>query len=64
MPTKRPIFLYSLLGALFAITLIYQIRYLPDLFHRETLHFPFFFVDSGSDKISLRYSRGRELWNP
>ena len=27
MPTKRPIFLYSLLAVLFAITLLYQVRY-------------------------------------
>ena len=53
MPTKRPIFLYSLLTALFAITLLYQIRYLPDLVRRETVHFPFFFVDPGSDQIAF-----------
>ena len=53
MPTKRPTLLYSLLAALFVISLLYQIRYLPDLFHRETLHFPFFFVDAGSDTISF-----------
>jgi phosphoserine phosphatase RsbU/P len=53
VPIKRPIFLYSLLSTLFAITLVYQIRYLPDLVHRELLHFPFFFVDSGSDRISF-----------
>ena len=53
MPTKRPTLLYSLLAGLFVISLLYQIRYLPDLFHRETLHFPFFFVDAGSDTISF-----------
>jgi phosphoserine phosphatase RsbU/P len=53
VPTKRPILLYSLLATLFAITLLYQVRYLPDLVHRETLHFPFFFVDSGSDRINF-----------
>jgi phosphoserine phosphatase RsbU/P len=52
VPAKRPILLYSLLAALFAITLLYQMAYIPDLIHRETLHFPFFFVDSGSDAIN------------
>jgi sigma-B regulation protein RsbU (phosphoserine phosphatase) len=51
--TKRPILLYSLLAGLFAISLLYQVRYLPDLFRRETLHFAFFFVDSGSDTINF-----------
>jgi phosphoserine phosphatase RsbU/P len=53
VPAKRPIFLYSLLATLFAITLVYQIRYLPDLLHRETLQFPVFFVDPGSDRINF-----------
>ena len=53
MPTKRPILLYSLLASLFAISLLYQVRYLPDLFHRETVHFPFFFVDPGSNTINF-----------
>jgi phosphoserine phosphatase RsbU/P len=53
VPTKRPTLLYSLLAGLFAISLLYQVRYLPDLFRRETLSFPFFFVDSGSDTINF-----------
>ena len=54
MPTKRPILLYSLLAASFChYSLLYQVRYLPDLFHRETVHFPFFFVDPGSDTINF-----------
>ena len=53
MPIKRPILLYSLLATLFAISLLYQVRYLPDLFRRETVHFPFFFVDPGSDTINF-----------
>jgi phosphoserine phosphatase RsbU/P len=53
VPAKRPILLYSLLGTLFAITLLYQARYLPDLIHRETLHFPFFFVETGGDQITF-----------
>ncbi len=53
MPVKRPIFLYSLLAGLFAITLLYQARYLPDFVHGEARSFPFFFVDSGSNRISL-----------
>jgi phosphoserine phosphatase RsbU/P len=53
VPAKRPILLYSLLVGLFLISLLYQIRYLPDLFHRETLHFPFFFVDAGSDTVNF-----------
>ncbi len=52
VPTKRPIFLYSLLAALFAITVLYQVGYAPDFIHRETMDFPFFFVTAGSDKIA------------
>jgi sigma-B regulation protein RsbU (phosphoserine phosphatase) len=53
VPTKRPIFLYALLTALFAITLLYQTRYLPGFVHEEERKFPFFFVESGSNRISL-----------
>jgi phosphoserine phosphatase RsbU/P len=53
VPTKRPILLYNLLAALFAISLLYQVRYLHDLFRHETVQFPFFFVDSGSDTINF-----------
>jgi phosphoserine phosphatase RsbU/P len=53
VPIKRPIFLYSVLACLFAITVLYQIRYIPDLIHRETLHSPFFFVDAGSNTINF-----------
>ena len=53
MPIKRPIFLYSLLAILFLITLVYQVRYLPDFARRETKHFPFFFVESGSNRIDF-----------
>jgi phosphoserine phosphatase RsbU/P len=53
VPTKRPIFLYSLLAALFAITLVYQCVYTPDLLRRLTVHFPFFFVESGSNRIAF-----------
>ena len=44
MPTKRPVFLYSVLAFIFAITLVYQARYLPDIIHRESTDAPFFFV--------------------
>ncbi len=53
MPTKRPTLLYSLLAGLFAISLLYQVPYLHDLFRRETLQFPFFFVDPGSNTINF-----------
>jgi phosphoserine phosphatase RsbU/P len=53
MPTKRPIFLYSVLAILFAVNLLYRVFYLPDFIHREVLNFPFFFVESGSDGIDL-----------
>jgi hypothetical protein len=53
VPTKRPMFLYSVLACLFAITLVYQIRYIPDLIRRETIHFPFFFVEEGGNTISF-----------
>ena len=53
MPTRRPVFLYSLLAGLFAITLLYQVRYLPDIVRDQRIRSPFFFVDSGSNKIAL-----------
>jgi phosphoserine phosphatase RsbU/P len=53
VPIKRPVFLYSLLAGLFAITLIYQIRFLPDFARREATQFPFFFVTSGTDEIAF-----------
>jgi phosphoserine phosphatase RsbU/P len=53
VPIKRPTFLYSLLAFLFAITLLYQIRYVPDLIHREQIHIPFFSVDVGSNSLTL-----------
>ena len=33
VPTKRPIILYSLLAVLFAVTLLYQVFYLPGFIH-------------------------------
>jgi phosphoserine phosphatase RsbU/P len=53
VPIKRPIFLYGLLATLFAITLVYQWAYIPDLLHRETRQFPFFFVEAGSNRITI-----------
>jgi sigma-B regulation protein RsbU (phosphoserine phosphatase) len=53
MPTKRPIFLYSVLAILFAVNLLYRVVYLPDFIHREVIDFPFFFVESGSNGIDL-----------
>ena len=53
MPTKRPIFLYSVLAILFAVNLLYRAFYLPDFIHLEGLNFPFFFVESGSNGIDL-----------
>ena len=53
MPTKRPVFLYSLLAVLFAVTLLYQVFYLPGFIHLEGLNFPFFFVESGSNEIDF-----------
>ena len=53
MPTKRPTLLYGLLAALFAIVLLYHIRYFPDLFRREALHYSFFFVTPGTDTIDF-----------
>jgi phosphoserine phosphatase RsbU/P len=52
VPTKRPIFLYSLLATLFAVTLLYQVFYFPDFVRREAKHFPFFFVEAGSNRIA------------
>ncbi len=59
MPTKRPVFLYSLLVALFAITLLYQVRYLPDIVRSERIQSPFFFVASGSNRIALTTPEAR-----
>jgi sigma-B regulation protein RsbU (phosphoserine phosphatase) len=60
VPTRRPFFLYSLLVALFAITLLYQVRYLPDVVRNDRIQSPFFFVDSGSNKITLATPETRE----
>lgn len=51
MPTQRPVFLYSLLAFIFAFTLLYQSRYLPDFVRRESMQVPSFFVEAGSDKV-------------
>jgi phosphoserine phosphatase RsbU/P len=53
VPTKRPVFLYSLLATLFVITLLYQAGYLPDFFRGEGKHCPFFFAESGSNRIAF-----------
>jgi phosphoserine phosphatase RsbU/P len=53
VPTKRPVFLYSLLATLFVITLLYQAGYLPSFFRDELKHLPFFFAESGSNKIAF-----------
>ena len=53
MPTKRPIFLYSLLATLFAVTLLYQVFYFPDFVRREAKHVPSFFVEPGSNRIAF-----------
>jgi sigma-B regulation protein RsbU (phosphoserine phosphatase) len=41
------------LAAIFAITLLYQVRYLPDVVRNGRIESPFFFVDSGSNRIAL-----------
>jgi phosphoserine phosphatase RsbU/P len=51
VPSKRPVLLYSLLATLFAVTLIYQVRFLPDFVGRKSIHFPSFFVDDGTNRI-------------
>jgi phosphoserine phosphatase RsbU/P len=53
VPTKRPVFLYSLLATLFVITLLYQAGYLPSFFRDEVTHCPFFFAESGSNRITF-----------
>jgi sigma-B regulation protein RsbU (phosphoserine phosphatase) len=53
MPTKRPVFLYTLLAILFAVNLLYRGFYLPGFVHLEKLSFPFFFAESGSNRIDL-----------
>jgi sigma-B regulation protein RsbU (phosphoserine phosphatase) len=52
VPIKRPIFLYSVLAILFAIALLYQIRYLPDFVRREARQIPFFFVEPGTNRVT------------
>ncbi len=52
MPTKRPVFLYSLLAVLFAVNLLYRGFYLPGFIHLEKVSFPFFFVESGSNGLT------------
>ena len=64
VPTKRPIFLYSLLATLFVITLLYQAFYLPDFVRGEVKHCPFFFAESGSNRITFASRRVRSLRYP
>jgi sigma-B regulation protein RsbU (phosphoserine phosphatase) len=56
VPTRRPVFLYSLLTALFVVALLYQVRYLPDIIRNQRIDSPFFFVDAGSNRIALTNS--------
>jgi phosphoserine phosphatase RsbU/P len=53
LSTKRPIFLYILLAGLFAITLVYQGRYIPDFLSRERVNVPFFQVRPGTDRVFM-----------
>jgi hypothetical protein len=53
LSTKRPIFLYILLAALFAITLVYQGRYVPDFLSRERANVPFFAVRPGTNQVYM-----------
>ena len=61
VPTKRPIFLYTVLAVLFAVNLLYRGFYVPDFIHREAFDLPFFFAQSGTDKISLVTPRAASL---
>jgi phosphoserine phosphatase RsbU/P len=53
VPTKRPVFLYSLLAILFGVTLLYQVGYLPDFVRGEGMHCPSFFAEPGSNRITF-----------
>lgn len=53
MPQKRPIFRYAVLGFLFAITLVYEIRFTKDIYRDEKIDIPFFYPAEGSNVIQL-----------
>jgi sigma-B regulation protein RsbU (phosphoserine phosphatase) len=53
VPTKRPVFLYCLLAIVLVVTVVYQIRYLPEFVQRNETEAPSFFVAFGSNH--LRY---------
>ena len=61
MPARRPILLYCLLAIVFAITLAFQVGYLPQFVHRDATNVPFFFTEAGSNRVQLTSSDAVQL---
>jgi phosphoserine phosphatase RsbU/P len=53
VPSKRPIFRYSVLAVLFVITVAYEIPYLYDIVRDESRHVPFFSMAIDSNRIEF-----------
>jgi hypothetical protein len=61
VPVKRLIFRYSVLALLFAITLIYEVRYVHDVLRDEQVDVPLFLVDIASNRISFTVPEAKHL---
>ena len=53
MPSKRPLFRYSVLALLLAITVAYEVRYLSDIVRGEKIDVPVFAADDGTNRIGV-----------
>lgn len=53
VPVKRPILRYSVLAFLFAITILYEVRYIGDIIRDEKTTIPFLFPEAASNKVEL-----------
>ncbi len=53
MPVKRPIVRYAMLAFLFAITMVYEVRYTGDILRGERVDVPFFITESATNRIEL-----------
>ena len=61
MPTKRPFLRYALLAFLFAITLIYEVRYVGDVLRAEKNDLPFFVVGTASNRVAFATPEAKHL---
>jgi len=53
VPVKRPIVRYAMLAFLFAITMVYEVRYTGDILRGERVDVPFFITESATNRIAF-----------